>query len=988
MTSERDRKQPDPSNSRPAQDQGLEQRGLFPPGMPAGLVRRKLSARYAGHAGGTPGKTTLTGGLLYRAPAPDADGVAADAPDRLDRANAQAGAPLPDPHRRRFEGSLGVDLSGVRVHTGEPSATAAAAVGARAYTIGQDIHFGLGQFNLGSAGGDELLAHEVAHTVQQRGSTRRQFKLEVSSPGDAAEQEADRAAASMVRGMPAEVLGSDASFLNRWAIQPGPAPQGTAPPGQGAAAGPAVGVPANPGLTVDSYTSQIQAIWTKAIDELNWSAVQAAAEQIVGLWTSFQSSSPAASALDQAREATGVTVGLQDFRGAAIAGSWIALDPGPPEAVPAFIRSQAANAAWVVKDTQQIYYLLKGGAGRALADSEQWTIVGLINAHPEPLAGRFIRAALDAEGVWLSLTAQLGDGPSRALASLTDRQQEVASVSSQAQVAAGASAATNGAVEVDADQIEAECHATFYLSTDKVVAIVEKYAPPQRAALLQILDRRGLIDVMLGRGDADRLTVLIDETPGFAGRKYDAKADQPMGFSHAVKMGSEDAARMAPGAFAHEAGGFYQQMGMPEVGRDFDELGDEANTDLGVDPEEARESSAIGHYAGRVVAVLPQLFGGGEGGGAEPAAAPGELPAGEAPAELGPGEQPGGELGPGQQPAGQLGPGQQPAGQLGPGTAPEGQPGTELAPQDEPQGGAPAKADDGAGALQKSDQAEGDEENDRGPGPNVGNEPDREPKDKAPKTDDKPNEEPKPREATPQELVLAAVKQVGGVVEFMNKLAFGLGTQVNNGEISGWVNFDTFQLAWEDSDLRRTLSEMFRRVVPKTHEWIPCENIDRVIERAAAGDFPKASRWLDVQNTLRSPTTSIIFKPTKDEAKKTAPDPAFDDAERVVLTGHPGVRLFFPDAKKGRYARQTKGEGFFHEDLVDVFDEATSLRGCVDGIRKTWQDWVWDGKPVDLHSEMAKDEAGTPWIASDLESVQGGAYSVMKGQFTRLLGEF
>lgn len=124
----------------------------------------------------------------------------------VDAAARSNGAPLPDEVRGRFEQSLGADLSSVRVHTGAESAHAARAVGAKAYTTGQDIHFGAGQYQPSDAFGLHLLAHEVAHTVQQRGGpATTQYKLEVSSPGDAAEVEADRAADAMVAGRSAQI---------------------------------------------------------------------------------------------------------------------------------------------------------------------------------------------------------------------------------------------------------------------------------------------------------------------------------------------------------------------------------------------------------------------------------------------------------------------------------------------------------------------------------------------------------------------------------------------------------------------------------------------------------------------------------------------------------------------------------------------------------------------------------------------------------------
>ncbi|MBL8625989.1 MAG: DUF4157 domain-containing protein [Myxococcales bacterium] len=147
------------------------------------------------------------------APAPDADA-------HVDRALGGSGQPLPDGVRDRFERSLGVDLGGVRVHQGGAAATAAAAVGARAFAFGDDVVMGAGEYAPDSAEGIHLLAHEVAHTVQQRGSAAApQYKLTTTTPGDAAEVEADRAAAAMVAGDPFAIgaAGTSVARIARWA---------------------------------------------------------------------------------------------------------------------------------------------------------------------------------------------------------------------------------------------------------------------------------------------------------------------------------------------------------------------------------------------------------------------------------------------------------------------------------------------------------------------------------------------------------------------------------------------------------------------------------------------------------------------------------------------------------------------------------------------------------------------------------------------------
>jgi hypothetical protein len=94
--------------------------------------------------------------------------------DRLVRADTAVrrtlgggGMPLDASLRSSMEQELGHDFSRVRLHTDGNAAESARAVGARAYTVGQDIVFGDGAFNPSTAAGRELLAHELAHTIQQ-----------------------------------------------------------------------------------------------------------------------------------------------------------------------------------------------------------------------------------------------------------------------------------------------------------------------------------------------------------------------------------------------------------------------------------------------------------------------------------------------------------------------------------------------------------------------------------------------------------------------------------------------------------------------------------------------------------------------------------------------------------------------------------------------------------------------------------------------------
>jgi hypothetical protein len=74
---------------------------------------------------------------------------------------------LPSSVRAPFESRMGGDFSTVRVHADRDAARAAASVRARAFTVGSDIYFASGRYDVASRSGRHLLAHELAHVMQQ-----------------------------------------------------------------------------------------------------------------------------------------------------------------------------------------------------------------------------------------------------------------------------------------------------------------------------------------------------------------------------------------------------------------------------------------------------------------------------------------------------------------------------------------------------------------------------------------------------------------------------------------------------------------------------------------------------------------------------------------------------------------------------------------------------------------------------------------------------
>jgi hypothetical protein len=131
---------------------------------------------------------------------------------------AAAAAPAAGPGyvrvRERAERALGVDLSHVGIHTDAESVGTARTAGARAYTIGQDVRFGLGRFEPGTAEGDRLIAHELVHTVQQRDAPV-SGGHDVSAAHDASEREAAALAGPVAAGVRSRVTQRTAQHLAR-----------------------------------------------------------------------------------------------------------------------------------------------------------------------------------------------------------------------------------------------------------------------------------------------------------------------------------------------------------------------------------------------------------------------------------------------------------------------------------------------------------------------------------------------------------------------------------------------------------------------------------------------------------------------------------------------------------------------------------------------------------------------------------------------------
>ena len=105
---------------------------------------------------------------VQRAPATATESDAGLDASGVHAAVSDSGRALDAATRRSMEARFGYDFAEVRIHDSTSAATAASGLQASAFTVGEDIVFGSGRFDPDTPQGRHLLAHELAHVVQQR----------------------------------------------------------------------------------------------------------------------------------------------------------------------------------------------------------------------------------------------------------------------------------------------------------------------------------------------------------------------------------------------------------------------------------------------------------------------------------------------------------------------------------------------------------------------------------------------------------------------------------------------------------------------------------------------------------------------------------------------------------------------------------------------------------------------------------------------------
>jgi hypothetical protein len=234
----------------PAQD------GDLPWGMGSiggqGLMLRRLASRHSaarvlqrcgdhacpssGCSSGQRADETLRRNL---APSGGRTPAAGTAPPVVTDALRSPGRALDPAIRDGLGARFGHDFGRVRVHTDATAARSAEAVGALAYTVGSDVVFARGAYRPSTPSGTSLLAHELAHVVQQGDSDSglAGSDIRIAPPGDDLESDAERHAHAVVsqpRGtLPPSLRtrsgGAPTAVQRRMVVTPGDVPM---PPGQ------------------------------------------------------------------------------------------------------------------------------------------------------------------------------------------------------------------------------------------------------------------------------------------------------------------------------------------------------------------------------------------------------------------------------------------------------------------------------------------------------------------------------------------------------------------------------------------------------------------------------------------------------------------------------------------------------------------------------------------------------------------------------------
>jgi hypothetical protein len=170
-----------------------------------GIAGASAGASDGGSAAGDGEPTSAASNIFFKGD--DGGAKESHAPQAV-QSQLGSGRPLDGGVKSHMESSFGQNFSHVRLHTGPQAAQVSEEFNARAFTIGPNIAFGAGQYRPGTLIGDALIAHELAHVMQQSGSASTAAPVRHETSGaNPLEEEADLSAVGVMMKMWGHALG-------------------------------------------------------------------------------------------------------------------------------------------------------------------------------------------------------------------------------------------------------------------------------------------------------------------------------------------------------------------------------------------------------------------------------------------------------------------------------------------------------------------------------------------------------------------------------------------------------------------------------------------------------------------------------------------------------------------------------------------------------------------------------------------------------------
>jgi hypothetical protein len=175
--------------------------GMTVSGLVGGLlsgVGSAISGLVSGAGRAIGGAISSVGRMLFKHRENSSEDGSEQDPEQI-RGQLGSGRALDSSVQRRMQSAFGVNFAGVRVHTDARARELNEGLQARAFTIGNDIAFGAEEYQPGTPVGDALIAHELAHVVQQGSGKPSSGPMQKgSSHNDHLEEDADLSAVHAV----------------------------------------------------------------------------------------------------------------------------------------------------------------------------------------------------------------------------------------------------------------------------------------------------------------------------------------------------------------------------------------------------------------------------------------------------------------------------------------------------------------------------------------------------------------------------------------------------------------------------------------------------------------------------------------------------------------------------------------------------------------------------------------------------------------------